>query len=481
MNTQKNTFRSKILRPLAISTLSAALCGAAQAQVGLLTTGGAFTNVTSPVTVVQSGTDNIAGLIQIAPAPVTNISQSGFYNRSAVVQFGATSTQATILQSGSYNRSYLLQVGPNNAANVNQSGPFNSSTLDQQATSTLSTGQLQGYVNNILFAPETVAAQGNLAQAAGRSFGDALLNRIDTCRYRDANAAYTADLPTRKSAPAPVNPACQWGFFAFGEYGHGRRNDQLGATGVTYDQGAITVGADYKINPFFNMGVAFNAMRTEGRLAHGQGDTNLTSYQIGTFSQFAWQGFFLDNALTYGTHGFAITRPGVVSQATATPRGNTFTVSGKAGYLASFSGVQLGPLVTGAYAHSSINPYTESGDPLITQSVRGQSLKSLEGGVGGRLRLPFMAGAMQVESYVDLTLNHEFKRIDRDIVTAFTFAPAQAFRTPVRAPLETYGKLSAGARIEVTSSAAISLNVHSTFARASGNDLGVNGGLQVRF
>ena len=84
----------------------------------------------------------------------------------------------------------------------------------------------------------------------------------------------------------------------------------------------------------------------------------------------------------YGRDRNRITRTGVVDDLSASPNGNHVTAGAKGGYLMPLGAARIGPMVALDYARAKVDGYTESGDPVLTLNVSGQSVKSLTGQLG---------------------------------------------------------------------------------------------------
>jgi outer membrane lipase/esterase len=458
----------------------------AQAQAGaIFNADGSAVSVTGPIAISQTQSVNVVGVVQQGLNPFATITQTGLYNRAVVVQFGTTNT-ATLTQDGTYNRAHVFQFGTTNNANISPTGDFNSVTLVQAATGDPRIG-LGVFVNNLLFAPETVAPQVEFGEVAARAFTNSLFSRLDANRFEcpapTVNAAYSADLPRRRAAPTPVPVfVCpQFSVFVTGTYGHGDRDDRVGIIGYDYDLGAVTGGAEYRVGSNLLLGGAFNYTRTEADLNVGFGKIDLDSYQVGLFGSLSYPNWFLDGAVTYGMNEYSIERPGFVAPVTATPEGNSFTAAVKTGFLFDTLGLRFGPIAGLAYAKNWVDAYTEGGDPLLTQSVAQQELDALTGSAGVQVRWPLVLGAMRLEPYVNVTVEHEFLDNARVIASTFTLFPTVGILTPVLEDERTYGKVAGGVRFDVTSAISMMLSAESTFAREEGNDFALNAGLKVRF
>ena len=467
-------------------TALAALTGTAAAQSGtIFGAGGSVLQVSGPISLTQTGVDNVAGVAQVGPDATTTITQNGIFNRAAVVQVGNNNT-SVITQDGLFNRAAIFQFAPNNLSVLVQNGQSSLAiTRQNDGVPNFDPGLL---VQNFLFAPETVFAQTELGQIAARTFTNSLLTRLDatrfeTCPQSVVNASYSADLPSRPvAAPAPLG-CPPFSVYVTGTYATGSRDDRIGATGYDYDLGGVSLGAEYRATPNILFGTAFNYSSMSADFKRGLGKTDLDAYQFGLYTSITYPNWFVDGIVTYGIDNFDVKRPGFIAPVTASPDGNSFTAALKGGYLFDVGIVRLGPIAGLAYAKNWVDGYTEAGDPLLAQSVAAQrDLAALTASAGVQLRAPFAAAGMTIDPYINLTAERDYLNGQRTISTTFLLDPS----VPILSPLQSgsdgvYGKVAGGVRVDVTPSISAIVAAETTFARQDGNDFALNGTLKLRF
>ena len=132
----------------------------------------------------------------------------------------------------------------------------------------------------------------------------------------------------------------------------------------------------------------------------------------------------------------------------ARPDGKTVTAGGKAGFLAGFGGLSVGPVVSVDYARAKIEGYTESGDPVLTLNVGAQKADSLLGNAGLELRGNFSSGGLAVSPYAAVTAERELQGDGRIVRYSETAAPTivNSFAEPRRSR-DTHGRVTAGASL----------------------------------
>jgi uncharacterized protein YhjY with autotransporter beta-barrel domain/phospholipase/lecithinase/hemolysin len=351
------------------------------------------------------------------------------------------------------------------------------------------------YEANLLSAQDGLAAQGDIAKISALNFSDSIFSRLDAYRAADprvtgmaASQAYASmDRPGLYTKAPPQQPAVELPLSVYmaAVYGSGSQADRFSAdgngTGFGYTLAGGTVGADYRVDPNIRVGGALNYTNPVATLSGGTGHLNLDSYQIGGFASFTYPHLLTDLVATYGHHAYQIDRPGVIDTIGASTSGDTFTAGFKSAYLFDVGRVRLGPLVGLTYDYTTVNPYTETGDPIITQWVARQNLEGLTGSAGVQLRAPFAVGAHWITSFVDLTAEHEFVSGARTLLSAETVALALPIYTLVPGtPDRTYGKVVAGLSTALNSNVTAMLTSAGTFGD-SNPQFALQGAVKIAF
>ena len=353
------------------------------------------------------------------------------------------------------------------------------------------------YEANLLGAQDGLAAQGDIAQITATSFSNSIFARLDAYRSFDFAAiggtpyqAYAAVDGQGKRGFGKAVPRVAteqpFSFYMAGVYEGGSRSDRFGyagnATGFNYNLYGGTIAADYKLNRNVRIGAAFNYTNPTVNLHGGTGHQTIDSYQAGGFASFTYPNFVTDIVATYGHHIYSIDRPGVIDTIRANTSGDTFTAGFKSAYLFDVGRFKIGPLGSLNYNNTSVNPYTETGDPIITQSVSRQRLEGLTGSAGVQVRLPFVVGTSAVNSYVNVTAEHDFLGGARTLLSAETVALALPIYTVVPATGNiTYGKVAAGLSAALFGNVSGMVTGAATFGGGYGSAYALSGGLKVAF
>ena len=312
------------------------------------------------------------------------------------------------------------------------------------------------YIVRQLDAPLTLQAPSDLGLETARQFGRTLSTR--------------SDLYGRGGVQSGLR------LYAIGDYFSRSvaASDENAAFDIT--GGGGTIGAEYGM-PMGAIGIAANYSRPRVRFGNDSSRTNARSWQIGAYGSVDSGPLFGQAYAGYGRDRNRITRTGVIDDLGASPNGNHVTAGAKGGYLVPLGAARIGPVVALDYAHAKVDGYTESGDPVLTLNVGGQSAKSLTGQLGIEVR----ADLPGIRPYAALTAEHEFSGDHRAIRFAQTDAPIIVNSWDVSRDKETYARVSVGAAATLLGATSVDAAVTSTFGRDGGRDVAGHVGLRASF
>jgi uncharacterized protein YhjY with autotransporter beta-barrel domain len=225
------------------------------------------------------------------------------------------------------------------------------------------------------------------------------------------------------------------------------------------------------------VGVAGNYSRPRVRFGNDSSRINTRSWQVGAYGSLASGPLFGQAYLGYGHDRNRIERTGVIDDMTAHPSGSHVTAGVKGGYLMPFGAARIGPIAALDYARAKVGGYTESGDPVLTLDVGGQSVKSMTGQIGVEARGE-LAG---LRPYAALTAEHEFSGDSRVITFAQTDAPVIVNFWNVSRDKDTYARASFGAAATLWGAVSLDAAVTSTLGRDGGQEIGSHVGVRASF
>jgi uncharacterized protein YhjY with autotransporter beta-barrel domain len=319
------------------------------------------------------------------------------------------------------------------------------------------------YAVRQLEAPLHFQAQTDMGLQAATSFGQTLGGRLDLSHARSGSDG------NGLSFYVAANTASR-------SVGDGDRNlgfdlDTTGATaGAEYDAGGIVLGA------------AVNHSRPDADMITGTGEARAKAWQVGAYADWSAGGAFIQGHAGYGWLDYKVRRTAVIDDIRAETEGTAVTAGAKAGYLAGFGGLQIGPVVGVHYAKAKIDGYTESGDPVLTLNVGEQDVKALVGSAGLEGRGSFTSGGLAITPYASVTAEKDFEGDSRAIRYAGTSAPAivNTFVLENRSK-EVYGRLTAGANFALGSGVSLQVQGSTGIGQDRGNDKAGFAALKVGF
>ena len=316
------------------------------------------------------------------------------------------------------------------------------------------------YAVRQLEAPLHFQAQTEAGLQAAGSFGSTLSGRLDLARGGGHDGL---------------------GFFVLG---HGASRDY--ASSLTSDPYSLetvggSAGVEYRTGGAV-IGVAVDYSRPKAVFVTGAGSIRAHDWQAGAFAGWSGGGAFLQGYAGYGWLKYRMNRAAVIDTIHARPSGTSVTAGGKAGFLAGFGGLKVGPVISVDYERAKIDPYTETGDPVLTLNVGKQKADSVLGNAGLELRGNFSSGGLSVSPYAAVTAERELQGDARTVTYAETAAPTivNSFNLP-RRPRDTHGRVTAGASLALGSAISLQIQGSTSFDRKGGDDKGGFVGLKVGF
>ena len=463
----------------AVGAAVALLADSATAQTGFVdTTGFGFVPLNGPIVLNQAFGDgqNIAGIVQLAPNPTATVNQNGFYSRTAIIQVDGTNT-ANITQFGDFSHAYVIQVGPTNASTIAQTGNNVSAIVIQLAASPIAaagTGYLERLAANLLFAPETAAALPSMAQISAQGFARDMLSQLDTGR------AETCIDNQPLTVKAPLSP-CRASAFVQVNYRHGDHADAFGSTRYSYDSAGVLAGGKFYVTPNLTVGPTFGYTHIASGFKQGLGSTDLDSFHLGGFLAYDTNSLFVHVVGAYGWNQFDIARTGFFGPITPTTDGNSSVAAIKAGYLFDLGAIGLGPIGGFTYSDTHVRGYSETGDPLLTQTVADQFLRSAVISGGVRFQPRFAGLGPRADTFLDVTAEKDLHDSMPILQTVFTLAPNVPIFTPVRPIRDTYVRISGGLGYDFAPNARVNIAAEGIVANNGSNSLGVNAGFRYGF
>ena len=319
------------------------------------------------------------------------------------------------------------------------------------------------YVARQLEAPLTLGATSDIALDTAHQWGRTLTSRLDLAAPRDgdqpegAHFYFVGDSLTRTAPNRERSDAY--------------RSNTKG----------VTAGVDVGFGSGI-AGVAVNYSKPHAGLLNGAARTDSRTLQVGGYAGFGLAGGFVQGYVGYGRDRHRIERQGVIDSLHARANGNHLVGGAKAGFLAPFSVVRVGPVVALDYARVKVNSYTEDGDAALALNVDRVRFHSLRGSAGLELRGDFAPGGLSFRPYADFLAEKNFSGDSRNFVFSQTDAPTivNHFGADGGAK-KVYGRAIAGASATLFGNIALDVSLSGTTGKPNGNETSGHLGVKVGF
>ncbi len=191
--------------------------------------------------------------------------------------------------------------------------------------------------------------------------------------------------------------------------------------------------------------------------------------------------FYLNANAAIGFEDYRTKRPGVLTEITAEPSGQSYSFEFDAGYTGHFGSVTAGPVAGIDIAQVDIGAYTESGDPAINLAVGGQHYDRNIANLGVAAQSAFSIGGIALQPQASLTVNDLFSGNGGEFTSSFTDEPLVPLTTTYVATARYWGYFGAGLSASVSDRLSLAAKFETTFAKSDGNEHAVSASLRYMF
>jgi uncharacterized protein with beta-barrel porin domain len=233
--------------------------------------------------------------------------------------------------------------------------------------------------------------------------------------------------PEGKSGPAVFAPTPdnRWGVFLTGIGEFTNVGTTPNATGYDVNTGGFTMGVDYRVCPYFALGLTAGYAHSNVNLAAG-GDIDVNSGKLGVYATAFGQGFYLDTAISGGPSGYNSRRAALQGTASGSTNGGDFDFLVAAGYDWKYNGLTIGPLASFQLSYVGIDAFSESGS-LAPLKFPDQNFESGRTGFGGRVAYDWKIGHVTVIPEFRATWVHEYGDTAFSMVAGFATGAGNSF------------------------------------------------------
>ena len=268
-----------------------------------------------------------------------------------------------------------------------------------------------------------------------------------------------------------VDPSTGVRLFATGGYVRQRFSGQAYTPSAHDDDGLITAGVDDRISADVSFGGELSGGTASEEL-NGQLRRFRTDSIMGSvFGQYVRGPAYVTGQGGLGVlHFDDVQRLFKIGPATRVENGDvdgqTYSVSGTAGYWLGRATLHAGPFVGLAYEHVHIDRYGEQGSDSTAMTFGQQDRESLIGEAGARVQGVIAVEGLQLRPFAELAYAYDGEARTRDVVAGLNTMNGE-FAIPGFSPDRQWGEVQAGVEAQFTSRWSAYVAYDGRFAGAS--------------
>jgi subtilase-type serine protease len=240
-----------------------------------------------------------------------------------------------------------------------------------------------------------------------------------------------ASLGGGPSENALANIEHPWGVWTSGYGQTGQLDGDGNAHSLNETIAGGAFGADYRLYPALRIGAALGYGRTTYSLDNVGDHGFIDHTQVGLYADYSVGRAYIDGTIGIA-FGDATTRRDVSLPGTrAEARGNSSSTeilgSFEGGYALALGTATLTPFVGLSFGSVDQNGFAEIGAGALDLATHKQTLSSVKTALGARLNNDLTLAGRVFTTDLSVGWSHEFAAIDRNVLTAFSGAPATGF------------------------------------------------------
>ncbi|HEX6795822.1 MAG TPA: autotransporter outer membrane beta-barrel domain-containing protein [Casimicrobiaceae bacterium] len=225
-----------------------------------------------------------------------------------------------------------------------------------------------------------------------------------------------------------------------------------------YDAWSILAGADYRVTDALVAGGALSYEDTRSRFDNSLGHVDAATWSVAGYASYSSGPWYVDGYLSYGHIDYDTARtivvpsnnpliPTIVSDATASPSGDQWSISAGTGYnMALANNYTLVPFARLGYINVKNKAFSENESGTgLGLAINERTLESLQTGIGATISTTFNTAHGVFGPFFTAQWVHEFKNDNPSIVAKFVNDPNNfQFFIPTAEPTRDYGVFIVG-------------------------------------
>jgi outer membrane autotransporter protein len=215
-------------------------------------------------------------------------------------------------------------------------------------------------------------------------------------------------------APVPEN---RWGFFVTGLGEFINVDSTPNANGYDVNTGGITLGVDYRVTPYFAVGLLGGYAHNNVSLVGG-GNIDVNGGTFGAYATLFGDGFYLDTAVTGGPNGYDTHRTALQGSASGSTEGGDINVVVSAGYDWKHGNFSIGPTASFEFGYVGLDGFSETGS-LAPLKFPDQNTESETTAFGARAMYEWKIGKITLIPQVSAAWQHEYGSVAYQVIAGF--------------------------------------------------------------
>jgi outer membrane autotransporter protein len=291
------------------------------------------------------------------------------------------------------------------------------------------------------------------------------------------------DSKDMKSAQVITTPVDRWSTFIAGNVILADLSNNANLQDSNYTTGAVTAGADYRLDEHFTVGALFAYAHTDADLDDRNSSATVDSYSPGVYGSYVdgpWYGNFLG---AYTRNAYTEDRNIDITGLGGDNHGGTSGDEGSAnltgGYEFQKGAFKFGPVASLQYVHLAIDSFQEQGPTALDINSQNQdSLRSLFGFEG---RFNANVGPVSLTPHVSVSWQHEYLDNSSGITSQFDGAGGGSFSVQTDTPDRDSAFVDVGLDAKVSKNVTVFIDYE---AQAGQNDFfgqSAQGGVRIGF
>jgi uncharacterized protein YhjY with autotransporter beta-barrel domain len=290
-----------------------------------------------------------------------------------------------------------------------------------------------------------------------------------------------------KSLQTASEPANRWSTFISGDVILASLDNNVPFQNSQYTTGAVTAGADYRLDDHFTVGALFSYAHSGVDLDYNGSKATVDSYAPGIYASYVDGGWYANGLATYVRNSYTEDRridiPGIVGDNHGATDGNQGTGNLTGGYEFQRGSFKFGPVATVEYVHLDINSISEQGPTALTiASQSDDSLRTLVGFEGRFVTaVDSCYGKWLLTPHFSASWQHECLDNSNGITAQFSPAGGGSFATPLDQPERDSAFIDAGLDTQLNQTATVFVDYQVQAGQDNFFAQSIQGGVKISF